>query len=275
MRGFVVPAVLAASVFWIGTMVAAQTMQPASPPAARSASAAAFPARATDPAAVARGKTLFATNNCTFCHGSDARGGDGGGPNLLPSSKVLNDKHGEVLGPFLRAGVPGTAMPAFSALTDAEIADVAEYLHSFGLDSRDPARAAPKTIVTGDARSGLTYFKNACSGCHSATGDLAHIATKYPVERTLQQSWLAPPTKLTTKASVVVANGNSAEGELLSIDEFHVSLRTADGVRRTFPRDGSEPKVTLRDPVEAHKALLRRLSDKNIHDVTAYLVGLK
>src|SRR6478672_6864562 len=100
MKGLAATTVLAASVLGMGTLVAAQNMPPPAEPAARSASAAAFPARVTDPAAVARGKALFATNNCTFCHGSDARGGDGGGPNLLPSSKVLNDKHGEVLGPF-------------------------------------------------------------------------------------------------------------------------------------------------------------------------------
>ena len=273
MKGLAGTTVLVASLLGIGTFVAAQNLPPPAQPA-RSASAAAFPVRVTDPAAVARGKALFATNNCTFCHGSDARGGDGGGPNLLPSSKVLNDKHGEVLGPFLRAGVPGTAMPAFSNLTDADIADVAEYLHSFGLDSRDPARSAPKTIVTGNAKAGLAYFKTSCASCHSATGDLAHLAVKYPVERTLQQNWLAPPTKLPTKVSVA-STGGVTEGDLLSIDEFHVSLRTADGSRRTIPRNGGEPKVTLRDPVAAHKALLRRLSDKNIHDVTAYLVGLK
>ena len=32
--------------------------------------------------------------NCNFCHGSDARGGEGG-PNLLRSELVLNDQNGE------------------------------------------------------------------------------------------------------------------------------------------------------------------------------------
>ncbi len=228
-----------------------------------------------DPAAAARGKVLYATNNCTFCHGTDARGGDGGGPNLLPSSKVHNDQHGEVLGPFLHAGVPGTAMPAFPNLTGAEIVDIAEYLHSFGLDSRDPARDAPKTIVTGNAKAGQAYFKTNCAGCHSATGDLAHLAAKYPQERNLQQAWLAPPTKLPTTVTITEANGRKIEGALIGIDEFVVTLRTADGARRTVVRDGAVPKVELRDPVIAHKAMLRKYSDKNIHDVTAYLVGLK
>lgn len=276
MRGFVWAAVLAATSLGVGTLVAAQNAPPSAPNApARSNSAAAYPTRVTDPASVARGKVLFATNNCTFCHGTDARGGDGGGPNLLPSSKVLNDQHGEILGPFLRVGVPGTAMPAFSSLSDAEVKDLAEFLHSFGLDSRDPARAAPKTIVTGNATAGQAYFKTNCASCHSVTGDLAHLATKYPAERTLQQNWLAPPTKLPTKVTVTYANGQKIEGDLISADEFNITLRTAEGVRRSMVRTGAEPRFEKRDPVAAHKALLRKYSDKNIHDVTAYLVGLK
>src|SRR5580693_8363979 len=41
-----------------------------------------------DQAAIDRGKLLFSIN-CSFCHGSDARGGDGGGPNLLRSQLVM------------------------------------------------------------------------------------------------------------------------------------------------------------------------------------------
>lgn len=278
MKGVTLMAILAISSLGAGTFVAAQNAAPAGPPApaapARSNSAAAFPARVTDPAAVGRGKVLFATNNCTFCHGTDARGGDGGGPNLLPSSKVLNDQHGEILGPFLRTGVPGTAMPAFSSLTDSEVGDIAEFLHSFGLDSRDPARSAPTTIITGNAKAGQAYFKTNCASCHSATGDLAHLATKYPAERTLQQNWLAPPTKLPTKARVTYANGRTIEGDLITADEFTITLRTPDG-RRTLARNGVEPKFEKTDPVAAHKAMLRKYTDRNIHDVTAYLAGLK
>ena len=34
---------------------------------------------------------------CAFCHGDDARGGDGG-PNLLRSQIVLDDQKGELIG---------------------------------------------------------------------------------------------------------------------------------------------------------------------------------
>ena len=44
-----------------------------------------------DPAAIERGKATYGVN-CVFCHGADARGGDGGGPNLLRSAIVLEDQ---------------------------------------------------------------------------------------------------------------------------------------------------------------------------------------
>jgi len=35
------------------------------------------------------------------------------------------------------------------------------------------------------------------------------------------------------------------------------------------------PKVLVRDPLQAHKELLAVYTDKDIHDLTAYLVTLK
>ena len=53
-------------------------------PAARPS---AYPVRAAaDPAVVQRGRQIFSAN-CSFCHGSDARGGEGG-PNLIRSELV-------------------------------------------------------------------------------------------------------------------------------------------------------------------------------------------
>src|SRR4051812_4176120 len=104
-----------------------------------------------DPSAIERGKGLYGAN-CTFCHGVDARGGDGGGPNLIRSSLVLDDRNGERIAPVVRDG--RGAMPKFQ-LTDTQIADVAEFLHSFPVSSR----SGPSTvnIVVGDAQKGAAY----------------------------------------------------------------------------------------------------------------------
>ena len=49
----------------------------------------------------------------------------------------------------------------------------------------------------------------------------------------------------------------------------------ADGTPRSFRRNGDVPKVEIRDPSDAHRKLLPTYNDKDIHDVTAYLVTLK
>ena len=59
------------------------------------------------------------------------------------------------------------------------------------------------------------------------------------------------------------------------MDDFIVVLVTNDGVRRTFVRQGDEPKVEVRDPSNAHRELVQTLTDKDMHNVTAYLWSLR
>jgi cytochrome c oxidase cbb3-type subunit 3 len=52
-------------------------------------------------------------------------------------------------------------------------------------------------------------------------------------------------------------------------------LKLSDGAFRTFTRKGDSPKIVIKDPLKAHKDLLPQYTDKDIHDLTAYLVTLK
>ena len=74
---------------------------------------------------------------------------------------------------------------------------------------------------------------------------------------------------------VTLPNGEKIVGRLERIDDFMVSLTQADGTPRSFRRTSEVPKVEVRDPLEAHRNLLPVYSDKDIHDVTAYLASLK
>src|SRR5215510_11357965 len=65
-----------------------------------------------DPAAIERGKALYGVN-CQFCHGADTRGGDGG-PSLLRSGLVLDDKNGEAMAPVVQNGRTDRGMPKFN-----------------------------------------------------------------------------------------------------------------------------------------------------------------
>ena len=58
----------------------------------------------------------------------DARGKNG--PDLLRSTLVLHDEKGEKIGPMIRAGRPDRGMPAFGTMSDAQVADIAAFLHS-------------------------------------------------------------------------------------------------------------------------------------------------
>src|ERR1700738_2981070 len=64
-----------------------------------------------DPATVAHGKTLYGIH-CQACHGSDLRGGDMGGPNLLRSQVTLIDQHGELIIPIIQGSRQSAGMPA-------------------------------------------------------------------------------------------------------------------------------------------------------------------
>jgi hypothetical protein len=44
---------------------------------------------------------------------------------------------------------------------------------------------------------------------------------------------------------------------------------------RSFRRNGTIPKIEIHDPLAAHRNLLAIYTDKNIHDVTAFLAGVK
>jgi len=237
-----------------------------------------YPSRPpADPAVVDRGRLLYSTN-CAFCHGADARGGEGG-PNLLRSEIVLNDKNGELIGDILRNGL--SAMPKFE-LNAEQVSDIAAFIHSFRVGGYDVSRLRPDTIVVGDPKAGEAYFKAKCASCHDVSGDLKGFAARINDARVMQQTWLMPGARGTrpskppaTTVVVALPTGQQVEGQLVRIDDFIVTLLAADATEYTIRRDGQTPKVEIRDPLRQHKDLLRIYADKDIHNVTAYLDSLK
>jgi len=123
------------------------------------------------------------TSQCGFCHGRDAAGGETG-PDLIRSKLVAEDNRGDKIGPLVRAGRPDQGMPAFS-LRDADLAAIVAFIHN----QKTKAEALgggrrsvdASDLATGNAAAGQRYFNGAggCAACHSATGDLAGIASRY------------------------------------------------------------------------------------------------
>jgi len=253
---------------------------------------ATFPAQQralADAAVIERGKALYEIN-CRACHGADLRGGDAGGPNLLRSQLALNDQHGELIYPIVRDGrqTPGlTAMPALG-LPQPDVIAIAEYIHSIQYTARGQGAppAGPPVVLNllvGDANAGKAYFAAKCSSCHSATGDMAGIGTRIPDVMTLQNTWVGGTGgrggrgggQPTVTVTITPASGPKVEGRLVRVDDFIVVVALADGSIKSFRRDGDIPKVDIKDPRDAHRNLLPTYTDKDIHDVTAYLVTLK
>ncbi len=270
----------------------AQTPPPSQPPATPGGRggrggrggggfANAYPQHAqADPETIARGRSLYGVN-CQFCHGSDARGGEGG-PNLLRSELVLRDDKGEAIAPVVQNGRMDQGMPKFP-FTNAQVADVAAFIHSFRVAGYDESRNKPMSILAGDAAAGEAYFTAKCATCHSVTGDLKSIGSRFAAPRGLQQRFRMPgagrggsggPVSPAT-VTVTQASGAKAEGRLVRIDDFTVTLADADGAQRTFRRDGDLPKVEIHDPLAQHRQLLRVYTDKDIHNLTSYLVTVK
>lgn len=237
-----------------------------------------------DKEAVERGRKIFVPT-CGFCHGNDAHGKSG--PDLVRSPLALHDNKGDVIGPVIREGRPSRGMPAFAALTAEQIVDISTFLHSRAADVSNRFAYKIGDLITGDVQKGAAFFNSDghCANCHSTTGDLAHVATKYePVE--LQRRMLYPAPSLIemflgkaakpsapAKVTVKLASGEQVSGTLDHLDEFRVSLHDESGWYRSFSRENAT--VDVHDPRAEHEALLPKYTDEAMHNLLAYLETLK
>jgi cytochrome c oxidase cbb3-type subunit III len=227
------------------------------------------------------GRTQFAAQ-CGFCHGRDAAGG-AGGTDLTRSALVGEDVRGDKIGPLVRSGRPDKGMPAFT-LSAADLTAIVAFIH----DQREQAAAATggrravdlADLQTGNAEAGRRYFDTACARCHSATGDLKGVATRY-VGLPLLQRMLYPgsggrgagPAPKPPTVRVTLRDGQVIGGTLAYRDEFTISLTDANGWRRSWP--ASQVTYTVDDRLQAHAEQLGKYTDGDMHDVLAYLQTLK
>ena len=219
------------------------------------------------------------TSQCGFCHGRDAAGGETG-PDLTRSALVAQDTRGDKIGPLLRAGRPDRGMPSFD-LTVADLGALVAFIHAqkTKFEALGGGRRAvdASDLATGKADAGRRYFnrKASCSGCHSATGDLAGIASRYKGLQLLQRM-LYPsgqPAPARPKVSFTLPEGQTVVAPLAGQDEFTITVLDPAGARQTYARNAVKFKID--DPMSAHFDQLGKYTDKDMHDVFAYLETLK
>jgi cytochrome c oxidase cbb3-type subunit III len=209
---------------------------------------------------------------------------------------VQSDEGGTQLAAFLKVGRPDKKMPKFD-LPDQDAVDIATFLHSTIDAVSNRGRYQILNILVGDPKAGEAFFNGAgkCGACHSAAGDLKGVAAKYEDAAVLQgrlvmprgrrrrgpptpgQSegppWLEPTA---VAATVTPASGEPATGPLVRLTDFDVTIYDpATHEMRSWLRTNGAPAVSLSDPLQAHVDMLRRWTDSDLHNVTAYLATLK
>ncbi len=213
--------------------------------------------------------------NCSFCHGQDAMGGESG-PDLTSSRLVRTDIGGDKIGEVVRNGVAGTKMPAF-ALSSHDMAAVVAFIHA----QASKAASAPgqrrgvdvADLQTGNADAGKRYFDGpgGCVKCHSATGDLAGIASR--LEGLQLEEQMLFPRNAKSRVTVTEPEGGKASGVLEYQDEFTIGLRDASGTYHSWP--AGEVKYVVDSPADAHIEQFSKYTDDDIHNLMAYMQTLR
>jgi cytochrome c oxidase cbb3-type subunit III len=226
------------------------------------------------PAVVQSGSALF-RQECSFCHGRDAGGGESG-PDLTRSKLVSDDLDGDKIAAVVRNGRPDKGMPPFS-FSDAQIAGLVAFIHTQqnNLLTRKGGRKGvdPSDLQTGNAEAGKRYFNGAggCAACHSPTGDLAGIASRYKGLELEEQ--MLYPKHVKSRVTVTLASGQTIAGILEYLDEFTVGLIDPAGTYRSWRTADVQYKVDR--PVNAHVEQFSKYTDADIHDLMAYLQTLR
>lgn len=235
-------------------------------------------AKAYSPELVQKGKTLF-QQDCSFCHGRDATGGESG-PDLTRSKLVVADVNGDKIGPVVRNGRLEKGMPPFDR-SDDQIAALVAFIHTqrSAMSAAGPRGQGgrkgvdPSDLQTGNAEAGRQYFNGAggCSNCHSPTGDLAGVASRH--QGLELEELMLYPKHAKSKVEVTLASGQTMNGTLAYLDEFTVGLVDADGVYHSWRTADVHYKID--EAVNAHIELFSKYTDDDIHNLMAYLQTLR
>ena len=169
--------------------------------------------------------------HCATCHGLDGRGGEHA-PGIANSRTAQGDSDKALL-QFVRAGNPRAGMPAFSYLSESELAALVKYLRSLtGITKAEPVKGDP---LRGER---LFFAKAQCGDCHMLAGkggfiatDLSDFAVAHSPEE-IREAIVRPNEKLLPGQQVISVEtvaGERLSGVARNEDNFSLQLQGTDG----------------------------------------------
>ncbi len=225
------------------------------------------------PTDLAQGKKLY-NNQCALCHGI---GGTGGKGPALNQPKLTHAPTQAALLKVIQQGIPGTEMPGFWALNDAEARQVAAYVRSLG-------RLKPVKLP-GNVARGQQLFetKGNCLACHVVRGtggvsgpELTDIGLRRGAEH-LRQAVLDPNAATPDGflvVTVTTAAGQRLRGVRLNEDPFTIQLRDAASRLHSF-RKAELQEVKKEIGVSTMPSYKDAFTAAELDDLIAYLASLR
>lgn len=265
---------LLSNIRWTGLLAGLLVGLAAAQTPAKVKQSAAPAVKSYPPELVQKGSALF-RQDCSFCHGRDAGGGETG-PDLTRSKLVGQDVDGDKIGAVIRSGRPDKGMPRFDR-SDEQIASLVAFIHTQQHNSltRSGGRKGvdASDFQTGNVEAGKKYFYGAggCSTCHSPTGDLAGVASRYQGLE-LEETMLYPK-RAKSKVTVTLASGQTITGSLRYLDEFTVGLIDATGSYRSWRI--ADVQYQVDSPADAHVKLFSKYTDDDVHNLMAFIQTLR
>ena len=210
---------------------------------------------------------------CAGCHGLDAGGAAGEGPDIRTGSPGRRTD-AEVYD-TIREGITGTSMPGWN-FSEKERWQVVAYLQSL----RETGGGEP---AVGDPEAGAAVFRGegGCKGCHSVDGqggrrgpDLSDIGRKQSLEE-LENSVLRPNDKVSPaywRIRASTKDGGTLTGRRLNEDTFSLQLLDSHEQLVSVMKSDLQGFELLKDSVMP--SYEGKLSRRKIDDLVAYLATL-
>ncbi len=232
------------------------------------------------PDLVQQGSALF-RQDCSFCHGRDAGGGESG-PDLTRSKLVAADVDGDKIGPVVRNGRPDKGMPPFDR-SDQQIASLVAFIHTqqnLALASASGRRGSggrkgvdASDLQTGNVEAGKQYFNGAGGCCSLPFADRRSGWTRIALQRpgTRRNRCSIPDTRSRKSQSHSRLVRRSME-----LWNIWMSLRLGSSIPRAPIDHGGPAMCTFKvdTALDAHVELFSKYTDADVHNLMAYLQTL-